>query len=506
MKHYIALATRYYILWILTILSPLYSTITGLPVGAKYIALGGQVSLVEDVYSVYYNPACVDYTTQHQLAAEYTGMFVGLPENISRAFLGYVLPTKKVGSLGFCWTSLNTAGLYSENTVAVVYSKQKLLSYLPQLSAGIRAKFYHISYGKLDGVYDNNGWWSLGTDSALKDKSSKLALSLDLGFSYKLAQNYVLGLYINDVNQPNISLFDSPDVVVPLKIVFGIANINPVYGLNLDISFKDKDFVGAAGVQYKLSKKLTLYGSGKFTLRSYTDKTVSLIEPSFGIEFSFDGFNISYAFNYPLSGLDVFGNHTMSVTYKFGPVIKLPEDTAVLYAKIDSLEKQLKQKDAEIEELKKKLDELLKKPLPVEKPTKEKVAPPPTPTPIPPAKPPEEKKELTPKEQYESLFNRYLEMKEQLPFVERIKTVETIIKQFKDKTDVTAAKKELDALLKQQKQIETEVQTSKSYYYKLKSSGADKKTLTDLLNRIKKKYTGYGVDLNWVEEELKQLK
>ncbi|MCX7716353.1 MAG: conjugal transfer protein TraF, partial [Endomicrobia bacterium] len=458
------------------------------------------------VYSVYYNPASVDYVNQQQIAAEYTGMFLGLPESVTRAFIGYVFPTKKVGSFGFYWNTLQASLLYSENVFAIVYSKQKIVSYLPRLSAGVRPKIYYTSFAKPDGIYDNSGWWTYGTDTALKHKSSKLAVGVDLGFSYSLAQNYILGLFFENINQPNISLFDNSDVVIPTKFLAGITNINPIYGLNLEIGIKGHDFISSFGVQYRLWKdKLRLYGSVKLTSRGYNTKTVALIEPSFGGEFVFDGVNIAYAFNYPLSGVEVFGNHTVSVAYRFGPVVKLAEDTSVLYAKIDNLEKQLKQKDAEIEQLKKQIDELLKKPLPTEvRPEKPKITPPVKPQE--PVKEKVEEKELTPKQQYETLFNKYLQMKDQLSFTDRLKTIDTLIRQFKGKTDISQAEKEFNELVKQQKAVIEEMQTAKSYYYRLKSSGTAKKELVELLERIKKKYSGYGLDLNWVEEELRQLR
>jgi chromosome segregation ATPase len=247
-----------------------------------------------------------------------------------------------------------------------------------------------------------------------------------------------------------------------------------------------------------LNDKLRLYSSIKLTIRSYTEKTVSLIEPSAGVEYVFDGFNIAYAFNLPLSGIDSFGNHTVSVSYKFGPVVKLPEDTTVLYAKIDKLEQQLREKEQEIEQLKKKLDELLSKPLQKEEKLKKPE--------VKPKEKVEEKKEMTPKQQYEELFNRYLSKKEEMPLVEQIKVVDTIIKQFKDKTDVSSAQKELNSLLKQQKAANDELQMSKSYYYKLKSAGTSPAELKVLLERIKKKYDGYGLDLKWIDEELQKLK
>ncbi len=496
-----------YILYVLLLLSPpLSCTTTALPVGAKYIALGGMVNYCDDVYSVYYNPASVDSVSQHQVAVEYTGMFVGLPESISKAFLGYAMPTQKIGSFGIYWTNLQASAYYSENTLAFIYSKNRVFT--KRLSIGLRPKIYYISYGKQDGIYNNDGFYSSGVDTALANKNSKVAFGIDFGVNFAFAQNYVLGLQLGDINKPNVSLFNTPDVVLPMKILFGVANINKTYGLNLDIGLKDKDFVGAFGVQYKiLNDKLRLYGSLKFTSRSYKTKSVGLIEPSFGAEFIFDGFNIAYAFNYPLAGLELFGNHTVSISYKFGPVVKLPEDTAPLYAKISKLEERLKQKDAEIEELKRKLDELLSKPSPAGKPKKKEEKPKIQPELKPQEQPPAEKKleEITPKEKYEYLWNRYTAMKEQLTLADRIKTVDTLIKQFKGQADISKAQKELTELLKLQKEAANELQTSKNYYFKLKAGGTSKTELKSMLEKIKKRFEGYGLDINWVDEELKKL-
>lgn len=500
----------FFILYITKMLSTLtYCSIAGFPVGAKYVALGGQITTTDDVYSVYYNPASVDFVQKHQIAFEYTGMFLGINENIYRAFLGYALPTSKIGSFGIYWMNFQATEYYSENTVAFAYSKDKFL--IRRLSFGLRPKLYYISYGKYEGAYDNDGIYQAKIDTALQNINSKSAFSLDVGFNFKLAQNYILGLQINDLLEPNISLFNTPDVVVARKILFGISNINKTYGLNLDIAIKDKDFISAFGIQYKMfNEKLKLYGSVKFTNRTYTLKSVGVIEPSFGAEYSFDGFSLAYAFNYPISGLNTFGNHTFSLSYKFGPVVKLPEDVGPLYAKISKLEEQLKQKDAEIEELKRKLDELLSKPVvstpktekPKEKPSV-KVTTPTVPSGTTTQTTTE--KEMSPKEKFESLFNKYLEKKQEISFVDRIKTVEALIRQFKGQTDISKAQKELNDLIKEQNKAKDELNTTKGYYFKLKSAGTSKAELRQMLEKIKKKYSEYGLDINWIEEELKQL-
>lgn len=503
----------FFILYLIKILfTPSYCSIAGLPVGAKHIALGGQPVFTDDVYSVYYNPSSCDFVEKHQVAFEYTGMFLGINENIYRAFLGYVFPTAKIGSFGIYWMNFQATEFYSENTLAFVYSKQKFLLY--RLSFGIRPKIYYLSYGKTEGVYDNDGVYYNTPDTALEKNNTKTIFSLDLGFNFKLAQNYVLGLQINDVLEPNISLFNNSGVVVARKILFGISNINKTYGFNFDLGIKGSDFISSLGIQYKMfNEKLRIYGSFKFTNRTYSTKSVALAEPSVGAEYVFDGFSVAYAFNYPLSGLDVFGNHTVSLQYKFGPVIKLPEDTTLLYAKINKLEEQLKQKDAEIEELKKKLDELLSKPVVVPPKTQEKKPKEEKPkitvsTPTAPSVtvPPKEEKEMTPKEKFESLFNKYLEKKQEISFIDRLKTVETLIRQFKGQTDVSKAQKELDELLREQNKAKEELNTTKGYYFKLKAAGTSKEELRIMLEKIKKKYEGYGLDIKWVDEELGNLR
>jgi hypothetical protein len=476
----------------------LFASLTELPVGAKYIALGGLgTTNTDDVYSVYYNPALLDIVDRHQIAAEYTGLFLGLNDTISHTFFAYAIPSKSYGSFGVYIENFSADGYYNEMTFALSYGKSEILKSLERLDLGLRIKGTNLSYNPDEVVYTNDGLSFDGKDSMFLNTSSKFVFSIDLGLNYNLADNYKFGILLKDILEPNVSLINTDGVVIPRKIIFGVSNINPSYGLNLDFEVKDKDFVTTFGVQKKFKIPLTLLSSIKYTSRNYSYKTVQLIEPSFGLEYNFDGIKISYAFNYPLSGIDVFGNHTISFLYKFGNVIKFKEDTRELREKVESLNKQLQEKDLEIEQLRKKLDELLSQPT---KQAQKSVS--------------EEKaKEIpkivletqTPQEKYNALLKAYFDRKEKLTFVDKLKVIETLVKQFKGTVDVSKAQKEYDELRKEQEAMINEYEQSRSYYLRLKSRGGGISELLGVLNRMIEKYSDYGIDVQWAKDEKEKI-
>ena len=476
----------------------LVSSVSDISVGAKYISLGGLgATNTDDVYGTYYNPAMLDLIDKHQIAAEYTGMFLGLSENISHTFFSYAIPSKNYGSYGIYYKNFSASSYYSENIFALVYGKKGILKSLDRIDLGLRFKGIYLVYKPEDGVYTDEGIFVDQKDSIFSQTNSKVVFSIDFGLNYNLADNYRLGLLINDILEPNVSLINTEGVVIPRKIVFGVSNINTSYGLNLDFGIKEKDFIAVFGVQKKFNVPLKLFSSIKLTSRNYSYRTITLLEPSLGMEYNFDGISVSYAFNYPISGIDTFGNHTVSFLYRFGKVVKFKEDTIKLKETIDDLSQKIKEKDLEIEELRKKLDELLKQPPKLS--TKQVKA--------------DVTKEIpkivldsqTPQQKYDSLLNAYFDRKEKISFMDKMKVLETIIKQFKGSLDISRAQKEYDELLKEKDAMTREYEQSKSYYLRLKSRGAGITELLGVLNRMIDKYVLYGIDISWAKDEKEKI-
>src|SRR4051812_41643083 len=93
------------------------------------LAVGGRAAgmaeaysaIVDDVFSLYYNPAGVMQIDRPEIGTYYSNLYMGLTDNsrISRTFVGYAQPIGKYGNkggLGASYLSLELPGLYKEES------------------------------------------------------------------------------------------------------------------------------------------------------------------------------------------------------------------------------------------------------------------------------------------------------------------------------------------------------------------------------------------------------
>lgn len=274
-------------------------------VGARPIGMGSAfVALVDDVHSLYYNPAGLSRLTQIEFTSGYGKLYWGLDDgsNLGNAFIGYAHPLEKLGGIGVGWLSLGLNGFYREDTFIFSYGN-KLFS---SLSAGLNFKLLYKRY--------NNNQYTK-SDPLFQEKGySRIGFSGDVGFLYNLAANIFSGLSITDVLQPNMDLGDKRDKL-PLGVRIGVAYRDKINLINfaLDAVYKHKEFNISAGAEKWLSGK-SMGVRGGIDIGSDGFKSFSL-----GGSCQVSSLEIDYAFIYPLFGLRrTYGSHRFSVTLRFG--------------------------------------------------------------------------------------------------------------------------------------------------------------------------------------------
>ncbi|MFB0528251.1 MAG: tetratricopeptide repeat protein [bacterium] len=295
---------------LLTIASALMSNVSSgdfedLGVGARPIGMGSAfVGLVDDVHSLYYNPAGLSRLTRIEFTSGYGKLHWGLDDgsNLGNAFIGYAHPLEKLGGIGVGWLHLGLKGFYREDTFIFSYGN-KLFS---SLSAGLNLKLLYKQY-------DNNQYTK--SDPLFQEKGySKIGFSSDLGLLYNLTTNIFSGLSITDIIQPNTNLANKSDKL-PLGVRMGIAYRDKVNLINfaLDAVYKHKEFNISAGAEKWLSGK-SVGVRGGIDIGSNGFKSFSL-----GGSSQVSRLEIDYAFIYPLSGLKgTYGSHRFSLTLRFG--------------------------------------------------------------------------------------------------------------------------------------------------------------------------------------------
>jgi len=511
----------------LSLISIVYAAFENIGIGARPAGLAGAYSaLGSDSYSLLYNPAGIGLVAKAEISAQYNKLYVGLTDNSSLgyAYVGGVQPirtTKNVASVGLGYLNFALEGLYSENTIVLGLASPALIN---KFSFGLNLKYLTIGYGSTEetnNALSNQALPTGNPDKLFAEHGNSLGtVSFDVGLIYRPAKNYSLGLAINDLTSPNISLANIPEVVLPQTIRFGLGHSGQTYALAADLVSRRDDFQIAAGGEKSFGEKFVLRGGVNFSNQQYSNLAVGFgfigekkNEPG--------GFNLDYALLYPLSGVKgTLGSHRISLTMKFGPPLEETGDVAELRAKLEreqklrqeqekktkENEKALKEAREEVERLRRELDKLLKI-----KPTREVTAPaaPVTPAeaapPIQPAAPTVITDKEKVRQDYQNAWAQYQKNFASMNLPQRVKYLEKMLADYRGITDVTAAQQEY-TIMKQEWDAQNKYyRDSLTFYRKMVDKGVSKQERINILQRMIKKYGDIGVDVSDLKKELEML-
>jgi len=166
--------------------------------GARSLAMGGAyVALADDASAPYWNPACLTQIEEHQFLSMYAPFFEGTSYN----FLSYVHPLRRIGSVGISDVLLHSGG-YEEVDISLgvigrnksIFKNAVIISYANRvrkdISVGANLKLIHERVMR----YSGNGQ------------------GIDLGILYEPIDELNIGLTLQNVIQPKVTLRDEPDV------------------------------------------------------------------------------------------------------------------------------------------------------------------------------------------------------------------------------------------------------------------------------------------------------
>ncbi|MBU2614617.1 MAG: type IX secretion system membrane protein PorP/SprF, partial [Elusimicrobia bacterium] len=515
-----------------------YAAFEPIPIGARPAALGGAYTAVaDDVYSTYYNPAGLSLIPRTEFTTQYSQMYMGLwdKSNLAYSFLGLAQPLKfkkDFGTIGFSMLVFNSGTYYKETTLAFSYGKNFRIGGVKKLDVGFTVKSLSIGYGQDDYTFDslnNDGITSsLQTGTAKADSLfdkfgfNKSAVAYDFGFKYSLFTNYKIGFMAANINEPNIALDNTDESKLPRVYNLGFMHNAESFLLSIDLSSREMNKINDSRVSVG-GEKFLPFGFG---LRSsIIVGTNEFTNIAFGFGYKTTGLQLDYAMEYPISGIKgTMGNHKVSLILRFGPVMHLPEETGALQLalakeqkateaehkaleaeqktrleteqKLAKKNQELEAANKEIGKLREKLEELLRRPVPVI-PAPVEQAPVKTP---PVGKTPAKagtgvKTPVTPvitelpltlsgniERQYFDEYNAYRKTADKLVFSTRITKIQQIVAKYKGKKiDISSAQDEYKVLLEEQRNQQRMYIDSLTYYRKMVAKGIDNKSQSDLL-------------------------
>lgn len=266
-------------------------------VGAAYSARGGAVvAQVNDVYSLYYNPAGLAELNHKEISFMHNSYLV----DVNHEYLA--LGSKfKFGSIGLSFSLVN-------------YGEEKITTYNNPFGNNLgtfngKDMVFQLGYAKK--IYERLNVGISGKYIQSKIKNFKAdGLAFDLGFQYKLIEGIQIGAAYQNLGSKLKYISDSEDLPRLFKIGIGYEYKNKLkLGFDM-VNSDERNFSYRLGSEYKLIDM--------FKLRAgYVESNDAGNGLTLGAGFLYKNFSIDYAY-IPFG--DIGDAHKISFDYKFGRI------------------------------------------------------------------------------------------------------------------------------------------------------------------------------------------
>ncbi|MFB0526374.1 MAG: PorV/PorQ family protein [bacterium] len=271
--------------------------------GARSLAMGGAyVALADEASGPYWNPAALTQVEEHQFLSMYAPFF----EQTNYNFLSYVHPLRRLGSIGISDVLLHSGG-YKEvrlvegiiGTNRSIFKNAIIISYAnkvrERISLGASLKLIHERVMR----YSGSGQ------------------GIDLGILYQPLDVLNIGLALQNVLQPKVTLRDDPDVYeINLKAGMALRTFSKRLTVTADINkLVDEKAYFCAGLEVSPWDKPTAPSLKRVDLRLGCNH-LQTFTCGLGLKIKF--FTVDYAF----SSHDLGNLHKFALTFNWGNIYK----------------------------------------------------------------------------------------------------------------------------------------------------------------------------------------
>jgi long-subunit fatty acid transport protein len=266
--------------------------------GAKSLAMGGAyVALANEASAPYWNPAGLTQINEHQFLAMYAPFF----EQTSYNFLSYVHPLGRLGTLAISDVLFHSGGYEEVDNTGDVIGRNKSIFKNAVIISYANRIYRRISLGA-----------SLKLIHERVMKYSGTGQGIDLGILYQLLDELNIGLALQNVLQPKVTLRNDPDVYdINLKAGLALKAFSNRLTLTVDINkLVDEKACLCAGVEISPWEKATSPSLKKVDLRVGINHLQTF---TCGIGLKIRFFTVDYAF----SSHDLGNLHRFALTFSW---------------------------------------------------------------------------------------------------------------------------------------------------------------------------------------------
>lgn len=309
-----------------------HSAFEDIGAGARAIGMGNAFTgVADDASTVYYNPAGIARIRGVEVGACYSQYYPGLTYDggIGDGFLAYAQPLAgDIGAAGIGYLERRASDLYTERTVIFSYGKE--FKRTKPFSLGVSVKCLFKSYKQ---EYDTTNPSQL--DPVFQKGDSALGLSIDIGGLYRLSDAVSMGIFLGNVNQPNIALAGSDPVPFALKCGFSFRlGSEGDYVMNTDASYRDGDYKVGIGIESWIALRSGRIELDEFEKRddlagwragfAFGSGNYKVLSAGASYRFTRPDFQADYAFIYPVESVkNTWGTHRIALTARFNPPVEV---------------------------------------------------------------------------------------------------------------------------------------------------------------------------------------
>lgn len=267
--------------------------------GARVVGIGyGYVgSAYADSSIVLWNPAgAVGVDSVNELAGMYGMPFMGLGSGIDLRYsmISFVRKLDTTQAVGVGLGMFDVSGVWLEGEYVVSYSR----GLSDKLSLGLSIKYLEYKVKLNPAEYG---------DDPLLSKGGKGVISGDIGCVYKLSGNMNVGLVLNDVMSPEISLEGQE------KLEMGyMVGLNYVAGKDVKMVYSLGYYGRGSDSGYSLGCEAWLSG-GKVAVRG----SLSDVRYALGASYNLDKIRVDYTYAIPSQLSDTQGSHYVGLVFRF---------------------------------------------------------------------------------------------------------------------------------------------------------------------------------------------
>ncbi len=313
----------------ITAAAPADAAYEDLGAGARAPGMGNAFAAVaDDVYAIHYNPAGLGWFERPQLGAAYSKLYMGLSDksDLGTSFLGYVHPLRegKNGTVGAAWNAFTLNSIYREDTFYASYGRMlQVFEDGSELGGGVNLKLLRSSFGSFPESSRATSGLTVTTtpDPVLSGNFSQTSFDTDLGFLYRFARHYALGLQMTHVNQPNVAFSSGDTDKLPLGVKLGfnygskISNLIAQYETQRSPAGSRDSILTFAAERWFPRLLVGEFGArGGFGFGSREFAQLAL-----GLSYRARRLGVDYGFALPIKGVSgTAGSHRFAVSFRFG--------------------------------------------------------------------------------------------------------------------------------------------------------------------------------------------